>query len=201
VRTDDRPGASRDNIYWPANVGEAGHVIYAYESAWLPASLLKPERRDALADALFETSQIWPVELHFQKGLAGAPPDVLKACANTATNPAVLDAFVLAILGSEGPPAFPNLPGYSPDVEAARHDAAIVAKAMGRLRQVAPNSGSYVNETSFFEPDWQRSFWGASYARLRGIKRTYDPTGLFFVHHGVGSEDWSPDGFTRVAGR
>jgi hypothetical protein len=27
---------------------------------------------------------------------------------------------------------------------------------------------------------------------------TYDPDGLFFVHHGVGSEEWSPDGFARV---
>jgi hypothetical protein len=30
------------------------------------------------------------------------------------------------------------------------------------------------------------------------VKRRYDPDGLFFVHHGVGSEDWSPDGFTRI---
>ena len=26
----------------------------------------------------------------------------------------------------------------------------------------------------------------------------YDPDGLFFGHHGVGSEDWSEDGFTRL---
>jgi hypothetical protein len=32
---------------------------------------------------------------------------------------------------------------------------------------------------------------------LRAIKKKYDPTGLFFVHHGVGSEEWSADGFTR----
>jgi hypothetical protein len=31
---------------------------------------------------------------------------------------------------------------------------------------------------------------------LRAIKEKYDPAGLFVVHHGVGSEEWSSDGFT-----
>jgi hypothetical protein len=30
------------------------------------------------------------------------------------------------------------------------------------------------------------------------VKARYDPHGLFFVHHGVGSEDWSADGFMRA---
>ena len=37
VQTDDRPGAPRGNIYWTANVAEAGHYyIFGYESVWLP---------------------------------------------------------------------------------------------------------------------------------------------------------------------
>ena len=39
-------------------------------------------------------------------------------------------------------------------------------------------------------------FWGPNYARLLAVKDRYDPDGLFFVHHGVGSERWSADGFT-----
>jgi len=35
---------------------------------------------------------------------------------------------------------------------------------------------------------------------LQAVKAKYDPDGLFFVHHGVGSEDWSEDGF-HAAGR
>jgi len=35
---------------------------------------------------------------------------------------------------------------------------------------------------------------------LQTVKAKYDPEGLFFVHHGVGSEDWSDDGFTRLKG-
>jgi hypothetical protein len=34
--------------------------------------------------------------------------------------------------------------------------------------------------------------------RLAAAKKAYDPAGLFFVHHGVGSQEWSDDGFTRL---
>jgi hypothetical protein len=34
---------------------------------------------------------------------------------------------------------------------------------------------------------------------LLEVKRRYDPDGLFFVHHGVGTEGWSADGFERLA--
>jgi FAD/FMN-containing dehydrogenase len=201
VQTDDRPGAPRDNIYWTANVAEAGHYIFGYESVWLSAALLAADRQDALADALFATSRIWPIELHFQKALAGAPPEAIAATRDTAINPAVLDAFVLVIIGSEGAPAYPGLLGYSPDLANARHDAAEVAKAMAELRKVVPEPGSYLAETSYFEHDWQKSFWGSNYPRLRQIKDKYDPDGLFFVHHGVGSEDWSADGFERLSAK
>jgi FAD/FMN-containing dehydrogenase len=55
-----------------------------------------------------------------------------------------------------------------------------------------------VSESNYFNPHWQHAFWGGHYARLRSIKNRYDPEGLFFGHHGVGSEDWSADGFTRL---
>jgi FAD/FMN-containing dehydrogenase len=141
------------------------------------------------------------MELHFQKALAGAPPEAIAATRDTAINPAVLDAFVLVIIGSEGAPAYPGLAAYSPDFANARHDAAEVAKAMAELRKVVPEPGSYLAETSYFERDWQKSFWGSNYPRLRQIKDKYDPDGLFFVHHGVGSEDWSADGFEKLSAK
>ena len=199
VLSDDRPNAPADNIFWSANLSEAGHFIYGYTSLWLPAMLLRAEQRARLADALFEAGRIWPIELHFQKGLAGAPPDVIQAAAETATTPAMLDAFALAIIGSEGPPAIPGLAGYEPDLASARRDAAEITRAMAVLRKLVPDASSYVAESDFFEANWQHSYWGANYPRLLKVKRKYDPDGLFFVHHGVGCEGWSSDGFTRIA--
>ena len=139
-----------------------------------------------------------PVELQFDKGLAGGRPEAIEAARDTAMNPAGVDAFALAICGAGGPPAYPGVPGHEPDVEKARRDAATVPAAMSELRKLVPRAASYVWETDYFEPNWQDSFWGDNYARLRAIKEKYDPDGLFFLHHGEGSEDWSADGFTRV---
>lgn len=70
--------------------------------------------------------------------------------------------------------------------------------AMAALRKVVESSGSYPAESSYFEPDWANVYWGDHYPRLRAIKARYDPEGLFVTHHDVGSERWSPDGFSRV---
>jgi len=199
VISDDRPGAADRNLFWAANRGEAGQFLYGYQSAWLPASLLKPNRQGALADALFRASRPWSFALHFNKGLAAAPPEALAAARDTASNPAVLDAFALLICAAEGPPAYPGIPGHEPDFAAGRRAAAAIERAMGVVRRLVPASGSYVSESNFFEHDWQRSFWGTNYPRLLAVKKKYDPDGLFFVHHGVGSEDWSDDGFSRRA--
>ena len=52
---------------------------------------------------------------------------------------------------------------------------------------MAPNAGSYVSESDFFEADWQRSYWGSNHTRLAEVKRVYDPGGLFTVRNGVGT--------------
>jgi hypothetical protein len=69
---------------------------------------------------------------------------------------------------------------------------------MQALSCAAPNAGSYVAESDYFLRDWQRAFWGANYRRLLSVKRRYDPDGLFYVRHGVGSEQWAEDGFTQL---
>jgi len=129
------------------------------------------------------------VSLHFNKGLAGASKSRLAEALNTAINPAATGAFALAISASHGPPSFPGIPGHEPDHTAAQRDARSVEAAMNAIRASVPNCGSYVSESDFFQSDWQQSYWGSNYARLLAVKHKYDPTGLFFAHHGVGCED------------
>lgn len=199
IALDDRPGAPKTNAFWPGDAGQVGQVLHGFGSAWLPAALLRDDRRDALADALFAASRHWPLSLHFNKGLAGATPEAIAAARDTAMNPAVLDAFALVILGTEGQPSYPGVAGREPDVALARHQALALGRAMTEVRKIVPDAGAYVSESDYFQADWQHAFWGANYARLRAAKARYDPQGLFFVHHGVGSEDWSADGFTPRA--
>ncbi len=198
IHIDSRSGAPKTHFWWAGDGGQVGTFWHGYQSAWLPSHLLHKEQQPRLVEALFNASRYWEVELHFNKGLAGAAPDVIALARDTAMNPAVLDAFALAIIAGGSPPAYPEVPGHTPDLAEARKDAAAISGAMHALRSVAPQTGSYVSESNFFEPSWQTAFWGTNYPRLQAVKAKYDPTGLFFVHHGVGSEEWTDNGFTRL---
>lgn len=195
---DERPGAPATNMWFGEQNTELGVFIHGYQSMWLPASLLQREQQARLVDALFAASRHFAVMVHFNKGLAGAGAAELAAAQDTAMNPAVLTAFGLAIIATGDPGAYADLLKGPPDLAKARQDAVAIGRAADALRRVVPNAGSYVSESNFFERGWQRSFWGANYPRLRAVKEKYDPEGLFFVHHGVGTEGWSADGFTRI---
>jgi FAD/FMN-containing dehydrogenase len=198
IVSDDRPSAPESNTFWEGDHGQVGWFVHAYKSAWLPATLLTPARQSSLVDALIASSRRFSVSLHFNKGLAGAPEAELAAARDTATNPAVLSAFALAIIATGSGPALPNLPGHEPDLATARRNARAVAASMEELQKVIPSPASYVSESDYFEPAWQQSFWGSNYLRLAAVKKKYDPEGLFFVHHGPGSQEWTADGFARL---
>jgi FAD/FMN-containing dehydrogenase len=64
----------------------------------------------------------------------------------------------------------------------ARHRRHGAALRLPRATRLLPQRNDY------FEADWQTAFWGDHYARLLQVKERYDPDGLFFVHHGVGTD-------------
>src|SRR5262249_49359896 len=72
-----RPGASPSNVWWNGDAGQVGWVVWGFESLWMPASLLHDDSQEKLANALFAASRSAEVELHFNKGLAGAPVEAI----------------------------------------------------------------------------------------------------------------------------
>jgi FAD/FMN-containing dehydrogenase len=191
IKRNDAPGARAGDYWWAGDGEQVGAFWTGYSSVWLPSSLLSGAGLKRLARAWFEASRHRTVSFHFNKGLAGAAPDTIAASRDTATNPQVLDAFALAIFGAAED-------GWNqPDIAKGEADAAIVRAADRALRAAAPGAGSYMSECDYFLSDWKHASWGHHAPRLEAIKRRYDPEDLFVVHHGVGSDHWSSDGFTR----
>ncbi|RHZ73301.1 hypothetical protein CDV55_103270 [Aspergillus turcosus] len=60
-----------------------------------------------------------------------------------------------------------------------------------RLEALAPNSGAYLNEADFRQPNFETAFYGANYQRLRAIKAKYDPNSMFYGITAVGSNEWT----------
>ena len=57
------------------------------------------------------------------------------------------------------------------------------------------DSGAYMNEADVLEPNFREVFFGnANYERLLRVKKVYDPSDMFIVGAGVGSEKWDADG-------
>ncbi|KAF2395824.1 FAD-binding domain-containing protein [Trichodelitschia bisporula] len=56
------------------------------------------------------------------------------------------------------------------------------------LRELAPNTGAYLNEAWYGNPDWKKAFWGEHYDRLSQIKDKWDPGMLFYVTPGINAD-------------
>jgi FAD/FMN-containing dehydrogenase len=188
IRLDRRPaGKHPGDFWWTPHEDEVSRFVDSYQSRWLPLDVVREAPGEA-AEALYRASLHHEFGIHVNKGLAGAAADALARDRTTSINPAVFDALGLVICASLQTFTHPGVPGHEPDLVAADVGARAVTEAMAVIRSVSPRSGSYVNETDYFEDDWQRSHWGDHYPRLVEIKRRYDPGNVFIVHHGVGTE-------------
>jgi FAD/FMN-containing dehydrogenase len=187
IEKDKRPEQSDNLFWWAANQSEIARYWYSYQSRWIPFDSFRGAASKKFAAVLFEASRHWPLELHFNKGQSGASREAIRRGRETSMNPAVYDAAALVIAAAAGR-GYPGVRGHEPDAVEGEAERARVTAAMKLVRDATPGAGSYVNETDYFEPNWQREFWGTNYERLLEVKRKYDPEGLFRCHHCVGSE-------------
>lgn len=173
---------------------------FSHSSLWLPQKFLKLDQQKYLVDALFAATRYGSVLIHFNKGLAGARGNKIES---QSINPNVFDAFGLAIF-TEGIDVrnialYPGLSTLSEQQLIENRSRANNLKlAANEPRKITPSSGSYSVEGNYSNENWQQDYWGINYPKLRKIKDKYDPGGLFIIHHGVGSEDWSADGFSKL---
>ncbi len=198
VVLDSRANAPKDQFWWAPNSGEASKYWYTYLSRWIPISLFEEDKVNQLADTVFKASRLAPITLHANKGMAGAANDALVRSKRSAINPVVYDAGALVIIAAGSNNVFPGVKGKEPnDVEIA-NIVKTYGNAYNLIKEITPNAGTYVNEADYFEKDWQTSFWGENYGKLDAIKKKYDPDGLFYCHHCVGSELWDQKGMCKV---
>ncbi|KAJ2900343.1 FAD-binding domain-containing protein [Zalerion maritima] len=80
------------------------------------------------------------------------------------------------------------------NVTAEQEARRIIETRVSYLRELTPDTGSYVNEAYVYEPDFQHAFWGNNYDRLLAIKRRIDPLDVLWCHPCVGNERWEEVG-------
>jgi hypothetical protein len=90
--------ANPDDFSWVGDHDQIGAFWRDFETLWLPTALLQPDQQRRIADALYGANRHWGFEIQFDKGLAEAPDDAIVTSRETATNPAVLTAFCLALI-------------------------------------------------------------------------------------------------------
>lgn len=188
VTMDPRPNQPDNQFWWSGNQGEVAAYWFAYESRWVPTSMLVDRPRDAVR-MLVDASRIRNLTFQINKGLSGEAPEARERDRRTALHPSAFDAAALIIMAAAQQYAYPGIDGHEPDVATGTKDRDDVTRAMAIVRDALPGQGAYANEASYFTEDWKDEFWGENYGRLLDVKRTYDPTNLFRVHHGVGSDE------------
>ena len=83
-------------------------------------------------------------------------------------------------------------PGTSNATIAAIHNDITNVKTQA-MKNLAPDTGCYMNEADRFDKDYLADFYGEFGGRLGAIKRWYDPEDVFYCPTCIGSEYWAED--------
>ncbi|KAL2069926.1 hypothetical protein VTL71DRAFT_14605 [Oculimacula yallundae] len=110
---------------------------------------------------------------------------------NSGVNPAWRTSYVHNLVARGLPPR-----SNAAELQAVHDD--ITYTKVGAMRDLAPETGSYMNEADRLDPLFLENFYGGSLERLREVKRKYDPTDLFYCPTCVGSENWHEDSSGRL---
>ncbi|KAK1515972.1 uncharacterized protein CCOS01_13170 [Colletotrichum costaricense] len=91
--------------------------------------------------------------------------------------------------------------GWPPDADKAFISAVkddVTSVKGGALIALAPDTGTYMNEAGWEDPNWKDNFYGSNYPRLLDIKKQRDPGSVFYCPTCVGSDEWVEDESGRL---
>jgi len=143
-------------------------------SRLIPKSVFEtPEGRSTMVDILLQMAQ------HRLPYIPVVPPILFNATeGSTSTTPAWRDALWHLTFSGDW-----NFNATIGEVEQAYN---LTHEFTEKFREIAPDSGSYINEGDVHETDHEVSYWGPNYARLLEIKQKYDPHHLLDCWQCVG---------------
>lgn len=187
---DNRRNAPAGYFWWTGNAAEVGAYWGAYDGRGVPWSMTQGTKARELAQGLFDASRTSLILWQTNKALYGEHAEAKARDEQTSINPAVFNNVAFITVGAWKQSKYPGIAGHEPDrvVSQAQFDGVMTASDF--IHKATPGGGSYSNEGNYFQEDWQTEFWGSNYPRLLSIKKKYDPTNLFTVHKGVGSEGY-----------
>lgn len=102
---------------------------------------------------------------------------------NTTINPVWRQSLVNNLVARNWPDTAPYL-----EVKAAQDDITYVKGAS--LESLAPDTGTYINEANYKDPNYLVNFYGTTRPTLEAIKKNYDPNDLFYCVTCIGSNYW-----------
>ncbi|XXH05348.1 hypothetical protein Hte_011774 [Hypoxylon texense] len=144
---------------------------------FIPRSLIESEEAiEPLVDAF---------KFMFSKGgiMSGMSLNVSKTpVAPNSVHPGWRTSAFVAVYGA---------PFHKTDYEANIQSLDLITNVLGpSLEEITPGGGAYLNEGNIYESNFQETFYGSNYDRLKYIKARYDPNDLFYGPTAVGSEGW-----------
>ena len=104
--------------------------------------------------------------------------------AYSGVNPAWRKSYVHNIVARGWAPGSSNA-----TIQAVYED--ITHNKVQAMKDLAPDTGCYMNEADRFDPDYLKDFYGDHAERLGAIKKRWDPEGVFYCETCVGSEQWT----------
>ncbi len=198
IHINEQNGLNTGQYWWQPNQHEVFNYWYTYQSWWIPKKLFDTRHIDTLTQLIFQASKVGHATLHLNKGLAGASEKAIHRTLETSFHPAVVDATALLIMSASEKDVYLGVKGKEPDKALAKQKSQEISSVLNAFQNIAPQAGTYANEADYFMPNWQDAFWGKHYERLKHIKNKYDPDGLFYCHHCVGSELYDKQGVCRI---